>query len=465
MKIRTLKLLALLVVGGATAVWAQTEPARGPAQMQPCSGLSSLKVPLAPEHVDPASGKLISQDHLPMRVDIGRYTNLRAAVEGYTRTGVLLTSIDHGRLSAAGYEDDVAIFALVSAAARWLHLELNGAIYLLFLSLIGLSLLSGTCGVFALTRSRMERAFGVLILFAIVVIGYRFGGDIYMFPALVPVALVPWAIYFATQGSDRGLLVYAIGAGLLLGCFRFLRIDSIIPTLALVVLLTAFGLGRRRQTKVLSLLALAIAFLAPGFLVSRLIHSRDAYLQTEVPGYSAALGRHPIWHNIYIGMGFLSNPYAAGYCDQVAIDAVEAAAPGTAYMSPAYESVLKSKILEWLKLHPAFVLFSVFSKTAVAFLMLLVAANLGLIAAVRHPKPRIIEVAFWSAMALSAIPGILAVPVPKYMTGLLAFAIMYSSCSIAFARGSLFSGVSDDSEPAAELLLKRKKEQRELTAA
>src|SRR4051794_22087748 len=78
MKIRTLKLLALLVVGGATAVWAQTEPARGPAQMQPCSGLSSLKVPLAPEHVDPATGKLISRDHLPMRVDIGRYTNLRA---------------------------------------------------------------------------------------------------------------------------------------------------------------------------------------------------------------------------------------------------------------------------------------------------------------------------------------------------------------------------------------------------
>jgi len=399
-----------------------------------------------------------------MRLDIGRYANLRRAVEGYWRTGVLLTAVNRDRLVAAGYDDDVAIFFLVSAVASWFHMGLDGAIYVVFIGLICLSLLLGLSGVFALTRSRLERVLGLVVLIAVVAIAYRLGGDIYVIPALVPVALVPWAIYFVARGTDREFLVYAAGTGLFLGFSRFLRIDSMMPTLAFVGLLIAVGSRRRRQPRLLALGVMAIALLIPALFFSRLMHERDAYLQARVGGYHAALGHHVIWHNIYIGMGFLSNPYVPGYCDQAGIDVVEAAMPGAAYLSPAYESVLKSKVFELLKLHPRFVLFSLFSKIGVAVLMLLIAANLGLLAALRTPKPWGMEMAFWCAIILSAIPGILAVPVPKYMTGLLAFAIMYSAYSIGFARGTLGWDLSE--QPKQSILLpEEQKEPRELTAA
>src|SRR4051794_15734456 len=196
LNIRALNLVAALLLGGAATLCAQAEPRPDSPDLRPCSELSSLKVPLAPEHVDRATGRLVSQDRLPMRLDIGRYANLRRAVEGYWRTGVLLTAVNRDRLVAAGYDDDVAIFFLVSAVASWFHMGLDGAIYVVFIGLICLSLLLGLSGVFALTRSRLERVLGLVVLIAVVAIAYRLGGDIYVIPALVPVALVPWAIYF-----------------------------------------------------------------------------------------------------------------------------------------------------------------------------------------------------------------------------------------------------------------------------
>lgn len=458
--------LAVLLVGAVPARPQTAGIAQGAAELQPCSSLSSLKVPLAPEHVDPATHGLVSQDRLPMRVDIGRYTNLKRAVEGYLQTGVLLTAMNHGRLAPAGYDDDVAVFLFVSAAARWLHLGLNGAIYLVFLGIIGIVLTSGISGVFVLTRSFKERVLGVLVLITVVVIAYRLGGDIYMFPALVPVAIVPWAIYSATtRGSARAFVIYAASAGCLLGIFRFLRIDSVIPALVLVVLLVIFGPGRRLRLRSLGLAAMSIAFLLPGLLMSRLSHERDSYLRAEVSGYSGALGHHAIWHNVYIGLGFLSNPYIPGYCDQAAISVVEAAAPGTTYMSSAYESVLRTKVLELLKLHPKFVLYSLFSKAGVSLLVVMLAGNIGLITALHHPKPLLQEAAFWCAIALSAVPGILAVPVPKYTTGLLAFTIMYSCYSIAYARGTLGPGAKESSDLELAAIEPRPKRRSELAAA
>jgi hypothetical protein len=456
---------AVLLVGAVPARPQTARIAQGAAELQPCSGLSSLKVPLAPEHVDPVTHGLVSQDRLPMRVDIGRYTNLKRAVEGYLQTGVLLTAMNHGRLAPAGYDDDVAVFLFVSSAARWLHLGLNGAIYLVFLGIIGIVLTSGISGVFVLTRSFKERVLGVLVLITVVVIAYRLGGDIYMFPALVPVAIIPWAIYFATRGSARGFVIYAASAGFLLGLFRFLRIDSVIPALVLVVLLATFGPGRRLRLRTLGLAAMSTAFLLPGVLMSHLIHERDSYLRTEVSGYSGALGHHAVWHNVYIGLGFLSNPYVPGYCDQAAISVVEAAAPGTTYMSSAYESVLRAKVLELLKLHPKFVLYSLFSKAGVSLLVVMLAGNIGLITALRRPKPLLQEAAFWCATALSAVPGILAVPVPKYTTGLLAFTIMYSCYSIAYARGTLGPGAKESSDLELAAIGPRPKRRSELAAA
>jgi len=50
-------------------------------------------------------------------------------------------------------------------------------------------------------------------------------------------------------------------------------------------------------------------------------------------------------------------------------------------------------------------------------------------------KPVWLELAFWLAIAFNGLYGILVLPNPKYLVGLIAFAALYGVYSIEFAAG------------------------------
>jgi len=54
------------------------------------------------------------------------------------------------------------------------------------------------------------------------------------------------------------------------------------------------------------------------------------------------------------------------------------------------------------------------------------------VAAISRPKPRGMELAFWLAMVFAASPGIIVIPLPQYVLGMITFALFYWYYSISF---------------------------------
>ena len=71
-----------------------------------------------------------------------------------------------------------------------------------------------------------------------------------------------------------------------------------------------------------------------------------------------------------------------------------------------------------------FIFYTLAAKAGVLACMLLLCINIGLAAAISYPKGRGTELAFWLAMAVAAIPGIIAFPEPQYVLGMITLALI-----------------------------------------
>jgi hypothetical protein len=354
---------------------------------------------------------------------------LRDALAGYRATGVPLTALKGGRIIAAGGSDDIGLYYALAKLTDWFHIGLDAAIYVLFLNVVVISVSLGSLGFIFLWQRWPDRIASIVALAAGSLLTYLIAGDVYMLPFFVPIMIIPWVLYFRRSTSLFFLVALALCIGIASGMAGAARLDSALPALLFTLLLFAFGYVVRWRVKLLLVSVLVLAALLPALFLKQQLARRDAFHAASDTQYRAPSGRHVIWHDVYIGLGFLSNPYIAGYCDQEAAKAVRTVSSTALYPSREYESIIRGKVVELLKRDPKLVLFTVFSKVAVVVFMFIVCANVGLLTAIRHPKPWPIEFAFWAAILLSSIAPVLAVPLPKYAISVIAFAMLYSICS------------------------------------
>jgi hypothetical protein len=146
---------------------------------------------------------------------------------------------------------------------------------------------------------------------------------------------------------------------------------------------------------------------------------------------SASPTQHSTWHNAYIGLGYLPNRYGIEYNDTVSIDAVERARPGTAFLSSAYNAVLRHDYLQIARHDPGFLVNGLWTKLRVVVadavtgfapvrtgfwpvLMLLPAAVLV------GPRRRSMRVALLVSLPgalLGALAPVITVPIVSYELG------------------------------------------------
>lgn len=366
-----------------------------------------------------------------MHVDIGRYLMLRDSVAGYRATGVPLTALNNGRIIAAGGSDDIGLYYVTAKLSKWGGVGLDATLYVFFFGAIALCVGLGVLGFVLLWHRRPDQIASIVALVAGSLLAYLTAGDVYMLPFFVPIMIVPWVLYFRRTTSLLPLTWLAVCVGLIVGLSRSVRLDSALPSFCFTLLMFAFAYVVRWRLRVLLISILLVTVLLPGFFFKRQLAYRDAFLAARDHQYTAPTGHHVVWHDVYIGLGFLSNPYIAGYCDEEAAKAVRSVSATTRYASSEYESIIRGKVFELLRRDPKFVLFTLFSKVAITIFMFVVCCNLGLIAAIRYPKPWGIELAFWAAILFSSIAPILTVPLPKYSMSVIAFAILYGISSWA----------------------------------
>jgi len=371
-----------------------------------------------------------------------RWSTLQASFAGYQKTGVPLVGWDGSRLVPSEYKDDSGLDYFIPRLASFFGIRLSEAADLFLASTVILGYSLGLIGLMLLLGSWWSRCWAIIEVLALAVLCLRLG-DVYVVQSSIAIATIPWILYFSRKWDNRLELPFFLAVGLALGVANFMRAQA--GTMVLLFCIPLLALyGRTPPKRRALLLGTLLAGSAASALYFRHAFAvRDAYIQGHQPGYSPAPRQHPLWHSVYIGLGFVSNPYVpGGYCDQVGVDKVRTLSPNTAFLSPEYDQILGQQVHMLAKTHPFVVLVNLAAKLGILQLLAVVAANGGLFAAIWYRKPLSVDLAFWVAIAFGALPGLAVIPNPKYILGALTVLVLYGLVSVDHAlRQGMLGGL------------------------
>jgi hypothetical protein len=370
-----------------------------------------------------------------------RYAELQAALDGYAQglpPLVAATQTDSGTVyRALGMTDDAGLYYMLPKFAHLFHLALPEAWAVWFFAILILSFGLGIYGMTRLLNTMPAKILYFIELFFLGILIIK-RGDIYQLAPCLALAAVPLLLrHMTSEHEDHAFWRYSVAlglAGFIFGCTHLVRSHSATGLMLFTIILLLFGTAVRAWHKRLLLVAMVlVGFVLPLLYMQHVMDTRDAFLKAHQPNYHQVLRQHPFWHTIYIGLGYLSNDYGLAYKDIVAAKKAHELAPDAPYCSPEYETALKTAVIELLRKAPVFVAETLAAKFGVVLIYFLLAANLGILAAIRYPKPWAVEVAFVAGLAFNALFGLVAVPRLSYLEGFIAFAMLYGVISLDVA--------------------------------
>jgi len=100
------------------------------------------------------------------------------------------------------------------------------------------------------------------------------------------------------------------------------------------------------------------------------------------------------------------------------------------YLSPDYERVLRNATEQLVWHHPGIVVRNLIKKTLIVVLLVFVCGNVGWIAFLRRPIVWSIDLAFYAAMTVNSLYGILVIPYASYLFGLISYSALFGATSV-----------------------------------
>jgi len=318
--------------------------------------------------------------------------------------------------------------------ASFFHLDLAGG-FDLFIG--GMSIICSSIGLLGLLlvlKGGWLKAWAVFEVLLLAMLSLRIG-DVYVVQYAIVILTVPWILYFSRKWQSGLQFPFFLAVGVALGIANFVRAQAGITVVLFSLPLLAFYGKTSGKRRVLLLASLFAGMAATTLYFRHAFVVRDAYIQSHQSDYlSPAPHQHPLWHSVYIGLGFVSNPYVpGGYCDQVGLNRVQSVSPTTSFFSPEYNRILGQQVYEVAKSHPYVVLVNLAAKMGILQIIALLTGNIGLLAAIWYRKPFSLEAAFWGAIGFGAVPGLLVMPNTKYVLGGVAVLALYGLVSIDYA--------------------------------
>ena len=370
---------------------------------------------------------------IPMYIMPSRYEQLVDAVQGYQQTGVPLVAAQGARLYPAGYADDAGIYYFIPKLVSWLGITAKQAVDLFFAGTAALAIIAALMGFFMLYRQWNQRIFALLVLSGSSYMALR-NGDVYIISFFVVVAVVPWVL-LAARSHEGSVSVYLIfpAVSFLVSIAHIVRSHSGTGILVFTGVLFLFFMKIRDKTKAVLLLLMILTALVPILFFSHVVSERNEYLIRLDPSVDIADGMHPFWHSVYIGLGFIDNPYVDKYLDEVAMGKVKSRDPNARFISPEYANILRHETIMIIRENPKFILMNIAAKGGVIFLYFIIFANIGLVAAYLFRKPFPMDLAFLLGMFFNSLFGIAVVPYTNYLLGFVAFASLYCIVSVTYA--------------------------------
>lgn len=366
-----------------------------------------------------------------------RLANLEATVKAYLATGAPLVRVtETGLYAAANPTDDPGIFLGVPVIARVTGLSTAASKDVFIVGILLVALALGIWGAIAGARTRAGKFVCVAGLTLLAVVAGEVG-DVYSISAAILMGGVPWLMFGLRRPGARALMTMAPLFGVACAAANLVRGQS---GTALALMFAAGLLLKRDVTWRQRMIGLGLAaggLALIGVLFGTVVAHRDAFLATAPKDPTPQALGHPFWHTVYIGLGFVENPYGLRYDDTVATAFVAQSLPDEPLGSPRYEDVLRQEVFRIAATDPGFIFRVEAAKALRVLLYFLAFANIGILAWTRVR----VAPAIWASLVLgllfTALPAFVAIPRPDYLLGFIAMATLTSLVGIDEALAGL----------------------------
>lgn len=366
-----------------------------------------------------------------MEISPGRYQELVNAIEGLKKTGMPLVGNHGTTLKPVGITDDIGIYYFIPKIADILHLTPAQSINTFFGGVLIISMLLGIIGCLMMFKKWLQRAVALMGVVFLAIFSY-WVGTVYLVAASVVMAVIPLFLSLCFQKNKGFLRIFIFLSGIIAGTAGYIRSQSGTGILIFMIVIVFFYLQLIWKEKFTLIFLMLVGVLIPIFFFNIIIDNRDAYLSSHHYQSDHLRRNHPFWHSVYIGFGYLNNKYGIQYVDKCGQEMVKSKSPDTIYLSPQYEMILRKEVFKLLKNDPLFVTETIFAKMGVIAFYLLVFGNFGLLRNFFFPGNLSFELAFWSAISFYSLNGILVVPQPNYLSGFVAFVVIYGIININY---------------------------------
>jgi hypothetical protein len=359
-----------------------------------------------------------------------RYVSMVQAARGYQCTGTTAVGFDGHHFLQTGRSDDPGIMELIPTVARYTGTSLANTYDLVIFAVVTSGILIGYAGFWHLYFDWRLRGIGAIVFLCLGIAEARIA-DEYMFQVSPLIAGIPWLLHFGLTGKKFALTACAILLALCCSWCSFVRSGSII--ICMTFLLAMFTARYRFQNPLL-LFLLTLVACAPSLLFERSMIARRDIALAQVGETAMAVNSHPLWHTLYIGLGYIPNSEVSEYRDGVADEKVRSIDPTAAYASAKYQTILRRELWRIAEHRPMLVIRILAAKAAI----IIVAASILLLPAWRlifvEREVLWLDVAFVLTIGISAMNGIVAVPRTPYLLTFLCLTILYST--IKLCRGN-----------------------------
>lgn len=364
-----------------------------------------------------------------------RVTNLAYAFDGLQQTHVPLVAKSAQGFFPAGFADDQGLYYFIPWMARATGLSFQVSAYLFLFSIVLAGWLLGSWGFWKIFKPVWLRLAASALLLVFCLETYRKVEDIYLVMLFTVLAFVPNLLAFSRNGKNswKELWPWFTLGTVVLGYCNFIRSQSGNGILLFMAVWLVLNNGIPWKRKVPLFLVLLACSQVSVFHFKALWKNRDAYLQANQPGYQLPVNGHPFWHSVYIGFGYLPNPYGLQYADEVAAAKVASVDPKIPYCSPQYEKVLEGATLDFVRSHPLFALKTFFMKALKLLGYAAFFANAGILCAFYRRIPWAELLPMLVCGAFYALPGLLVVPFKIYALGMIAMALVFGIYAVGLA--------------------------------
>lgn len=357
-----------------------------------------------------------------------RYDELLSAYDGLVRTGLSPVCVKGGKLAScyASGPDDMGIYYFLPKFAYFFGISIGEAADLFFPAMAWGGAALGFILFFLYyrswgTRLLMAAGMAILLRYLLKIL------DVYTFSAVAALVGIPSLLLLMRKYHAR---VVPLGGGifllsLLMGVANLFRIHSGTPVviLAATLILLHKAFSRRNKAAFLGLAAagLLIPHMAMSFNVAKINSYLESQGVTSDEQYRSTV--HMVWHQVYIGLGYLNNKYGVVYADGVSEQRAREIDPDVKLFSARYEKILRGAVFHFCLKYPGFVFNTLFAKLGVLLMYFLLFANYGLFAGMRNGALAVVLTRYSPALFFAVLPGLLVVPHVQYIFSFLALSM------------------------------------------